>query len=124
MANVLINREIVKSSPRSVFLLTGSIDTPETDVTKIDISTLPGAPSRIRINWIKFSTEGLNVKLKFDRNTNGDACVLSGRGSIGDNPIEDVGSGSGTGDLLLSTIDGAAGGNRGYTIIISVEGIN
>jgi hypothetical protein len=120
MANKLINREIVKSSPRSVFLITGSIDTAETAVTKIDISALIGAPTRIRILSIEGNTEGLNVQLSFDRATNGDACVIAGSINL-DDPIEDIGTGAGTGDLLLSTLDLASGGNRGYTLRICVE---
>jgi hypothetical protein len=120
MANSLVNRDIVNSSPRSIFLISGTVDTAEVGVTKIDISGLVGEPSRIRINWIKFSTNGLNVKLAFDRAVNPEACMLVGHGEIHE-PIEDIGTGAGTGDLKLTTLDAAAAGNRGYTILIGVE---
>jgi len=122
MANVLVNKEIVKAAPKSVYLLSGSVDTAETAVTKIDISGLPGAPERIKICWVKWSTEGLNAQLAFDRASGGDACILVGGGKITD-PIEDIGTGAGTGDLKLSTLDLASAGNRGYSIEICVEGI-
>jgi len=122
MANTLVNKEIVKAQPRSVYMLTGSIDTAETGVTKIDISGLPGTPTRIKICWIKWSTEGLNALLAFDRAVDANACVLTGSGKLVD-PIEDVGTGAGTGDLKLTTLDLASAGNRGYSILVCVEGI-
>lgn len=126
MANELINRTLVNGSPRFLFLLSGKIDTAETDVTKIDISTLPGitavaANQRIRINKIFWSCSGLTVKLAFDRAVNPEAIMLIGTGWIKD-PIEDVGSGAGTGDLKLSTQDLlTTAEGRGYTIEIEVE---
>jgi len=124
MADTVVVSELVKSNHKSGFVLSNVSDgTGESAVTKVDISTLPGAPERVKISRLCWSiTDGMAVSLKFDRVAPGTpAIILNGAGSLNLSslgPIEDLGTG-GTGDIQLTTHGAVA--NAGYTIELELE---
>lgn len=109
---------------RSVHHITGrnTDGTAETDVQKIDISTLTspngGTPSQVYVEAIEYLTSGFgNVQLLFDNSTNERIANLAGSGEVSWvsaggflNPA------TGTGDILLTTRDAAA--NDTYDITV------
>jgi len=123
MSDSINTYALVKSSPRSVFLFNNRSDgTGETNVQKIDISDLPGAPTKIKINKIIWSVSGMAVQIMFDHTANDTAIILTGEGELnlcGLGGIVDPASAGGTGDILFSTLNADA--DDGYSIILEVE---
>jgi hypothetical protein len=122
MADAVATKKIAETGHKSVFLLTNVSDgAGETGVTKVDISTLPGAPTRVRVNKIAFCVSVGTVELFFDRTTDQRIAVLSGSGELNYENLgglQDAGSGD-TGDIKLTTRGHAA--NGGYTILLELE---
>ena len=122
MADTALITTLVKTNHKSGYVLSSKSDgTGEPGVTKIDISTLPGAPARVKITKISWAIEGMVIGLAFDRTVSDPVLFLSNAGSLdldGMGPIVDAGTG-GTGDIKLTTFGAAA--NKGYTINIEVE---
>src|SRR6186997_1970139 len=54
--------------------------TGESGVTKVDISTLTGAPAKVKINRIWWSSSGMQIRILFDHTTDDTAIVLDGSG--------------------------------------------
>lgn len=96
----------------------------ETNTVIIDLSAKTGplgaAPSKIKLEEIWWTINGFDyVLLSFDRGTDINIDYYAGQGYMDYKPYGgkiDNGSG-GTGDLLLTTSGGTAGGN--YSFIIS-----
>mgnify|MGYP000084184095 CR=1 FL=1 len=96
----------------------------ETNTVIIDLSTKTGplgaAPSKIKIEEIWWTINGFDmVQLSFDRGTDVIIDYYSGQGYMDYKPYGgkiDNGTG-GTGDLLLSTSGGVAGGNYSFIIV-------
>lgn len=105
----------------SRFILSGYSDgTGESAVKKIDISELPGTPTKVKIQTLKWSvTAGMNVELLFDHTSDDRAISLSGEGFLDDTNLKDPASSGGTGDLLLTTTGFAT--SDGYVIDITVR---
>jgi len=119
MADSVAVKTIATGKDKSIFLLTNRSDgSGETGVTKIDISALPGAPSRVKISRLEWAVEGMRVELYFDRSSADRAFICAGQGSLGIEGIQDDGTG-GTGDIKLSTIGAAA--NATYSIMVEVK---
>jgi len=93
--------------------------TGEAAVKKIDISAIPGNPSKVRITAIKWAVSGMNVDVLFDHTTDDRAIILNGNGEIQDANIKDPASSGDTGDILFTTTGHTAG--DGYTIEIEVR---
>lgn len=97
-----------------------------TDSNILDISALTGpngnAPSKVKIEEIWWTVNGYNyVKIEFDRTTDVVAHQYAGQGYMNYKEyggVVDTGTGD-TGDLLLTTSGGAAGGS--YNFIISLK---
>lgn len=92
----------------------------EAKVVKIDLSTLKNtkgvAPVNVVIEKIEYDISGFNnVLLEGDHTSDTTIAVLSGRGKIEEDIVDD-GSG-GTGDVLLSTSGGVAGSSYDITIV-------
>jgi len=118
MVDVAKSRTINETIHKSVFILSaGSDGTGEANVKKINISDLPGAPTKVKITRLEWSVQGLNCDLHFDRTAGGDIAILHEHGSIKDE-IEDKGTGL-TGDIHITTTDAIAGG--GYTILLEIQ---
>lgn len=96
----------------------------ETDTVICDISAKVGpqgcAPSKLKIDEIWWTITGFDyVQLSFDRTTDVIIDYFQGQGYMDFKPYGgkvDTGTG-GTGDLLLSTIGGAAGGAYSFIIV-------
>jgi len=118
MADTAKTRVINQTIHKSVILISGSSDgTGEASIIKVNISDLPGAPSKVKITRIEYGVIGMNVELKFHRTSGGDVVILSGSGCISDE-IEDKGAGL-TGDIQLTSHEPVAGG--GYTILLEIQ---
>ncbi len=94
--------------------------TGESAVQKVDISTLDGSPSSVRICNVWYSVAGMTVQLMFDHTTNDNALLLTGNGhmNFGHSPIKDPGSAGGTGDILITTL--GAGANDKYCLVLEL----
>lgn len=119
MPNELKTLKVNETPHKSVFVFLNASDgTAESAVQKIDISALPGAPTKVKISKMKWSVAGMAVKVYFDHTTDDLVAVLSGDGEISQ-PIEDPASAGGTGDILFTTVGAVA--NSSYMIEMEVE---
>lgn len=94
----------------------------ESKVNKLDISTLVKvdgvAPARIVVEKIEYDISGYShVLLEFNRTTDAVCAILAARGTIGCDIVDN--SAGDTGDLLLSSVGGAAG--SAYNIILTAR---
>lgn len=121
MADTVKSRTLVLNEHKSVFLLTNSSDgTGESAVTKVDISALPGTPTKVRITRLEFHVHGMSLNIYFDRTSGGDIGLFNGDGCIKE-AIEDSGTGL-TGDIKFTTLNiAAANAGTGYTVLLEVE---
>ena len=110
---------------RYVVHLTNKSDgTGETNVTKIDVSTLTNAfgntATKLTVDRIEYSVWGIDyVELKFDADTDDVLALLKGQGVIDwslEGGYTDPQSTGATGDLLLTTSGATSGG--GYDITL------
>ncbi len=107
--------------------LTGISDgTGENKVTKVDISTLIGAPTYTAIEETSWDVQGFSsVQLYWDHNTDDVIDVMSGRGA---RSYKDLGylfdpqSTGGTGDILLSSSGAVAGATYDILLVIQLRG--
>lgn len=94
----------------------------ESAVAKIDISTLQGAPTAIRIERVRFNINGIIVKIGFDHTTDQFVLVLSGDGdldfSLGGG-IPDPGGAGDTGDVIFTTVGHSSGDS--YNIVMDIS---
>lgn len=125
MADAVTSQTLVDGDRNVVIKLTNISDgTGESAVLKVDVSALNGAPSRVRLEKIIYSTAGMGVDLLWDATADVlawhlpadttdtiDFCEIGG---IQNN----AGTGI-TGDLLLTTV-GHTAGDR-YTIVLHMR---
>jgi hypothetical protein len=97
--------------------------TGEAAVSKVTLSGLQGAPTRVKIVKLKWHVVGMSVAILFDHTTDDRVLILNGDGEIsekdGDAPIADPASVGGTGNVLFTTIGHSAG--DGYTISMEIK---
>lgn len=127
MADTVTSRVLRQSAREYTVLMTSLSDgTGETNVIKVDISTLTdrnGATLTLaKISNIAWVTSFPYVKITFDHNTDDTGLLLTGSGELSFERIGglvDPASAGGTGDILLT----APAGNSGavYTIILTLE---
>jgi len=108
--------------------LNQSDGTGETNVVKIDASTLTGpngeAPSKVSIQSVEWDIQGISaVKVAFDATTDGTALFLNEGNGYKDlcsaGGLHDPQSLGSTGDILFTTIGAASNGT--YDIIMHVK---
>jgi len=124
MANTVDVKTLFNGRRTKVFHLYGVIDTAESDVAKIDISTfttpLGAVATYTAVDKIEFSVSGAGfVTLEWDHTTDDEIAVLAGQGCIDWTPMGgniDPRTTGGTGDILLSTV-GATAAISGTNII-------
>jgi len=122
MPNELKTIKVNETPHKSVFVFMNASDgTAESAVQKVDISTLPGAPTKVRISKMNYAVAGMVVKVYFDHTTDDLVAVLSGDGEISV-PLEDPASAGGTGDILFTTVGAIA--NSAYMIEMEIEVVN
>lgn len=127
MADTVTSRVIRQSAREYTILLTNLSDgTGESNVNKVDISTLTdrnGATLTLaKISNIAWVTSFPYIKLTFDHNTDDMGIMLTGSGELSFERIgglTDPASAGGTGDILLT----APASNTGavYTVILTLE---
>lgn len=117
--------QTIMDGPRNAVLkFTNDNGDAETNVLKVDISTLSGSPDDVRIDRIEYATEGMGVDILWDATANvfawhvppddGGAHDFRSIGGLNNN------SGAGkTGDILFTTTDETAGDK--YTIILYLK---
>jgi hypothetical protein len=119
MSNELKTIKVNETPHKSVFVFLNASDgTAETAEQKVDISTLPGAPTKVRISKLSWCVNGMTVKVYFDHTTDDLVAILSGDGSI-EVPLGDPTSAGGTGDILFTTVGAVA--NSSYQIVMELE---
>ncbi len=123
MADSVSSQTIFQGNRRSIYSFTNVSDgTGESAVLKIDISALPGAPSKVNIEQVWWATSGMSVRILYDHTTDDTALILAGYGNLKFDVfggIPDPGSAGGTGDILFTTVDHSPGDT--YSIILEVS---
>lgn len=122
MADAVSSQTIIDGPRNVVMKFTNTSDgTGESAVLKVDVSTLSGAPSFVKIKTIRYSVAGMVVRLLWDATSDATIVDLQGDGFM---CCEDFGGlinngGTGaTGDILLTTVGHSAGDS--YTIILEM----
>lgn len=123
MADAVVAKTLRDTADRASFLFGNASDgTGESAVQKIDISALAMAATKVKITKMKWSCDGMQVKVLFDHNTDDTVAILSGRGEIDEEceaPIVDPASAGGTGDILFTTAGHTAG--DGYSVYMEIQ---
>jgi hypothetical protein len=123
MADVVTSQAIFTGNRRSIYSFTNVSDgTGESAVQKIDISALPGPPTKVNIERAWWASSGMSVKILFDHTTDDTGFILAGVGFIKFDEfggIPDPGSAGGTGDILFTTVDHHPGDT--YSIVLEVS---
>ena len=110
-----------------VHLTNVSDGTGETDVTKIDISTLSNAstgaaPTSLALNEASWSIPAGSVKLAWDATTDDTMIVMSGNGGVSFDSVgslQDPQSSGTTGDVKLSTVGFASNDTYDITLVFT-----
>lgn len=101
--------------------------TGESAVTKVDVSGLNGAPSEVKIERIKYATQGMAVRLLWDADADVEAITLPAD-EAGDLDFRAEGglknnAGTGkTGDIKLTTIGHGNGDSYDITLFLRRRG--
>jgi hypothetical protein len=126
----IVIEDYALSAYRTVHLTCISDGTGESNVVKIDKSTISTAPdgaepAALDILWVRWNIQGISyVKLSWDHTTDAVAMVLSGNGyeefrnQRGDVPLLDPRTAGDTGDLLLTSVGAVSGGSYDITICV------
>jgi hypothetical protein len=123
MSDLVTSQVLANGSKRTVRKFTSVSDgTGESNVVKVDISSLTNSPTSVKIVRVWYSVVGMVVKVGYDHNTNDFTWILNGDGvfdlrEVGGSP--DPGSTGGTGDILFTTIGHDA--NDTYDITLEIE---
>jgi hypothetical protein len=128
MVDTVNTTVIFESDNKYVVQLSNISDgTGETDVVKVDVSTLTGpdgvnAPDTVSIDEITWDTSGMSyVLLEWDATANDEAIVLQGSNATDfrfAGGLRNPKSTGYTGDLLLSTVGAAAAGTYNIVIVL------
>jgi|SRR6185369_1515586 len=127
MADAVTTNVLFSGATRYAAEFTNISDgTGESNVVKIDISTLPGAPTYTAIEEVNWSIGGFTfVKISFDHNTDDTGMVLTGRGAVSYKDLSylfDPRSTGGTGDILFTTAGSATNNNYTISLVIQLRG--
>lgn len=125
MADAVTTQIIHDGRRNTVMKFTNISDgTGESDVNKVDVSALAGAPTRVAIERIHYTTSGMAVRIEWDATTDVPAwlCATDGDGTFDFSHFggitNDAGTGV-TGDVFFTTIGHTAGDT--YTIILEMR---
>lgn len=125
MADAVASQTLLDNSKNVVMKFTNVSDgTGESAVTKVDVSTLNGAPSEVRLDKIYFSTSGMAVRILWDATADVDAFLVAAdqSGCLDFTPFGGLKNNAGagkTGDIQFTTIGHTAGDV--YTIILHMS---
>lgn len=124
MADAVTSQTLVDGERNAVMKFTNISDgTGETAALKVDVSTLSGAPSSVKITRIEYDISGMQVSILWDATTDVPAIVLSQGQQHFDftkagGLINNGGAGV-TGDILFTTIGASA--NDTYSIVLHMK---
>lgn len=122
MPDEVSSQTLVDGSRNVVMKFTNTSDgSGESAITKVDVSGLNGAPTKVKIERIHYDVAGMVVRLLWDADTDvtildlqGDGCFdATGYGGL----INNAGTGV-TGDIKFTTV-GASSGDS-YSIILEM----
>ena len=123
MADAVTSQTLVDGERNVVMKFTNISDgTGEAAVLKVDVSTLAGAPSAVRIDRIDYDIAGMAVNILWDATTDVACLVLAGHGTLDFECIGGLQNNAGTGktgDILFTTIGHSA--NDTYTIVLHMK---
>lgn len=123
MADAVSSQTIVDGDRNVVMKFTNLSDgTGESAVTKVDVSTLGGAPERVSIQRVHYSVNGMVATLLWDATTDVRILELSGDGCLDFTSFGGLPNNGGagvTGDILLTTSGHAL--NDSYSIILEMR---
>jgi hypothetical protein len=124
MADAVTSQILVDGERNAVMKFTNISDgTGEAAVLKVDVSTLVGAPSSVKITQVEYDIFGMQVAILWDATTDVPALVL-GQGqqrfdfTNAGGLINNGGAGV-TGDILFTTIGASA--NDTYSIVLHMK---
>ena len=126
MAADTVTSQTLLDGPRNVVMKFTNVSggDGESAVTKVDVSALTGAPSRVAVERIHYATSGMAVNILWGADTNVPAFLVptDQSGSFDFDPfgglINNAGTGV-TGDIKFTTIGHTA--NDVYTIILEMR---
>lgn len=123
MADAVTQQTLVDGERNVVMKFTNVSDgTGEAAVLKVDVSTLSGAPSRVRIDRVDYDISGMAVNILWDATADATGLVLAGHGTLDFSCFgglqNDAGAGV-TGDILFTTIGHSA--NDTYSIVLHMK---
>ena len=122
-----VTTQILRDGPRNVVMKFTNISdgTGESAVTKVDVSTLSGAPSEVRIMRVDYSTAGIGLDVLWGADTDALAMILpqdmsdsldySDIGGLSNNA-----STGKTGDIKFTTNNSPLNGDR-YTVVLHMK---
>lgn len=123
MADATSSQTILDGPKNVVMKLTNTSDgTGESAVLKVDVSALIGAPSKVKINRIRYSVAGMVVRLLWDATTDVTIVDLQGDGCLDCECFGGLPNNAGagvTGDILLTTIGHSSGDS--YSLILEMQ---
>ena len=123
MADAVSSQTLVDGKRNVVMKLTNTSDgTGESAVTKVDVSALNDAPSRVTIERIHYSVAGMVARLLWDATSDVTIVDLQGDGCLDARSFGGLVNNAGTGvngDILLTTVGHTA--NDSYTIILEMR---
>lgn len=125
MVDSVASQTLLDGPKKVVMKFTNVSDgTGESAVLKVDVSGLSGAPDRVRLDKIHFTTAGMGVRILWDATTDVTAFVI-GADQTGWLDFREFGglpnnAGTGiTGDVLFTTIGHTSGDT--YSIILEMS---
>ena len=123
MTDAVSSQTLVDGARNVVMKFTNTSDgSGESAVLKVDVSTLSGAPSKVRIDRIRYNVTGMVARLLWDATTDVTIVDLQGDGVLECSGFGGLYNNAGTGvtgDILLTTV-GATSGDS-YTIILEMS---
>lgn len=124
MADAVTSQILVDGERNVVMKFTNISDgTGEANALKVDVSTLAGAPSSVKITEIEYDISGMQVELLWDATTKVPAFILSqGQQHLSFKKVGGIINNAGagvTGDLLFTTVGASAGDT--YAIVLHMK---
>lgn len=123
MADAVSSQTLLDNNRKCIMKFTNLSDgTGESAVLKVDVSTLVGAPSTVKITYIHYSVAGMVATLLWDADTDVRILDLQGDGFFDARRFGGLYNNAGTGvtgDIKLTTTGHTSGDS--YSIIIEMD---
>tara|TARA_Y100000310_G_scaffold157246_1_gene156619 strand:- start:3430 stop:3807 length:378 start_codon:yes stop_codon:yes gene_type:complete len=124
VADVTTSTTLASTSRRHVVILTNVLDgtAEEAAVQKVDISGLPGSPTKVAIARAAWCCDGVKVKVGFDHTADDYVMICAGQHSMDMRDyggVADPASTGETGDVIFTTVGATA--DDTYSILLELE---